>query len=135
MKKILYFMAVVGIMSMTISCSNAPKNTEKETKVLENSYNFDQIYTLSGTVQLIPPVSETEMKSYILALDKPINIVFKNAKIKNQDNVEEILLSFADEKLEMGNYVNTKITISGTLTATESIHDKRPVGIFDAILE
>lgn len=135
MKKILYFMAVVGIMSMTISCSNAPKSSEKETKVVENSYNFDQIYTLSGTVQLIPTVSETEMKSYILALDKPINIVFKNSESKNQDNVEEILLSFADEKLEMGNYVNTKITISGTLTATESMHDKRPVGIFDAILE
>lgn len=130
-------MAVVGFISMTTSCSNSPKNTEKQTVKDSTStlYNFDQTCTLSGTVQLIPNTSETEMKSYILALEKPINIVFKNSESKNQDNVEEILLSFADEKFDIDHYVNKKITISGTLKASESMHDKRPVGIFDAILK
>ncbi len=74
-------------------------------------------------------------KSYILILEKPINIVSEKSESKNQEDVEEILLSFTDEKINLDKYIDKKITISGTLTATESIHDKRPVGIFDAILK
>ncbi len=63
MKKLIYFIAVIGIMSITTSCSNEAPKTENETvkESVSDLYHFDQANTLSGTVQLIPNVSNTEI--------------------------------------------------------------------------
>lgn len=137
MKKIKLILTTIGIMTIAISCTTELKKTEVllETEITVNPYEFEKQATLSGTVQLIPNTSETEMKSYILVLEKPINIASKSSEYKNQEEVQEILISFLDEKINPDKYLDKKITISGTLTATQTIHDKRPVGIFDAILQ
>ncbi len=128
--------AFAAIMISFASCKNENKTALNEPKAeVQASFEFDKQYTLSGTVQLIPNQSETEMKSYILVMEKPINIVSKKPEIESQNEVQEILISFKDEKIDSAKYVDKKITITGTLTASESMHDKRPVGIFDAVLK
>jgi hypothetical protein len=136
MKKIALIVGIITFLSITQSCKNDSQKVMTEVKkdtVIQ--YEFEKSYTLSGTVQLIPNASETEMKSYILTLDKPINIASKSPDYQNQEAVQEILLSFEDEKMDLEKYLEKKITISGTLTASQSMHDKRPVGIFNAILK
>lgn len=137
MRKLKLFITLIGIMSIIISCSNEPKKVEIEVEkeIVVNQFEFEKQATLSGMVQLIPNASETEMKSYVLVLEKPINIASKSSEYKNQDEVQEILISFSDEKINPDKYLDKKITISGTLTATQTIHDKRPVGIFDAVIK
>lgn len=137
MRKLKLFITLIGIMSMIISCSNETKKVEIEVEkeIVVNQYEFEKQATLSGTVQLIPNTSETEMKSHVLVLEKPINITSKSSEYKNQDEVQEILLSFLDEKINPDKYLDKKITISGTLMATQTMHDKRPVGIFDAVIK
>jgi len=128
--------AFAAIMISFASCKNENKTALNEPKVeVQASFEFDKQFTLSGTVQLIPNQSETEMKSYILVMEKPINIVSKKPEIESQNEVQEILISFKDEKMDPAKYVDKQITIIGTLTASESMHDKRPVGIFDAVLK
>lgn len=136
MKKIIHFVWIISILVLVSACNNNPqKSTPEIKKDSAIQYEFEKSYTLSGTVQLIPNSSETEMKSYILVLEKPINITSKNPDYQNQESVEEILLCFEDEKIDVEKQLDKKITISGTLTASQSIHEKRPVGIFNAILK
>ncbi len=135
MKTKLFALLTVLILA-SFACKNKIKTTQIETKTeTSTSFEFNKQTTLSGTVQLIPNQSETEMKSYILVLDKPINIASKKPEVESQNEVQEILLGFSDEKIDSDKYVGKKITITGTLSASESMHDKRPVGIFDAVLK
>jgi len=140
MKKNTLSLLFVGAVIMMIGACNSgnkptnnDSNTDKvKTNVVSQEYEFGKQITITGTVYEIPNSGSTEMKSYVLALVSPIALISKNKDIESQSDVQEVQIGFDDETIDPANFVDKKITITGTINASETMHDKRPVVMFDA---
>ncbi len=142
MKKVIYSCCVaIALIAIGTSCNNSSKSiksdkdsTTVEVKTTAQDFEFGKEATIQGKLYEVPlsEPSETQMKTYVLALEKPINVLSKSADSETQNNVEEIQVDFSELVKDPAAFVDKKIMVKGKLRPSEGLHDKRPVVMDEA---
>jgi hypothetical protein len=122
---------IFAIIALTsLSCNNGNNTSKKENLP---QYDFEKEATITGTLQEIKYTNggDIQMNTYILVLDKPINIISNSKDYETQKNVLEIQLGFSEKASNPYVNLNKKITVKGTLYPAQTINDRRPATMID----
>jgi hypothetical protein len=142
-KTTVIFSFIIVLFAIITSCNTANKSSKSETnspkvnpKTVIKEFVFEKEATIYGTLQEVEfsEPSETQMKTYVLVLDKTINVISKSKKYESQNFVEEIQIDFSEQVTDPSVYLNKKITVKGTLLPSKTLHDKRPVVMNEGII-
>ena len=128
------------ILAITISCNSGKNNSNVDNNSVniekkENlkQYNFEKEATITGTLQELTYTNGagTSMKTYILSLDKTVNIISDSKDYETQNDVSEIQIGFSDNVKKPAAYLNKRITVKGTLYPSQTINDRRPATMIE----
>lgn len=97
-------------------------------------FEFEKSATVSGTLEKLgyENLAGTKMETYILVLDKSINVASKNPDILSQKNIKEIQVGFSDSEKSIAALLNKNITLKGDLYPEQTVNDRRPVVMINA---
>jgi hypothetical protein len=121
-----------GIIAITtLSCNNGKNSTKNENLP---QYDFEKAATITGTLQKLQYTNggDVQMETYILVLDKAVNIISNSKEYETQHDVSEIQLGFSEKASNPSVYLNKKITVKGNLYSSQTINDRRPATMVDA---
>lgn len=132
---------VLILLAFVLSACTATEESKKaqtdSTKV-GFEHKFEYQATLTGTLETLryTNVAGEWFNTHILKLDSAISVASTNPEIAPVDTVTEVQIGFDDReipKLEI--YLNKRVSLSGTLYNEQTVHDRRPVLMINAVVE
>lgn len=131
---------VLIIVSFLISaCNTATKEAEKiqnDSLKAGVEYKFENQATLTGTLETLKytNVDGEWFNTHILILDSAISVESNNSEIAPVDTVKEVQIGFNEQKIPKPEvYLDKRVTLTGTLYSEQTVHDRRPVVMVNAI--
>lgn len=132
---------VLIILAFVVSACNTV--TENSDMVQNDSikvtldYKFENEATLTGTLETLKYTNMAGewFNTHILKLDSAITIASSNLEIAPVDSVTEVQIGFDEREIPKLNiYLNKRITLSGKLYNEQTVHDRRPVLMINAVV-
>lgn len=118
-----------------IKLEEQARKAEEAARRIQN-LTFEQKVTLAGILGTTDYIDASGNKYtvYILTLSKPVNVKAPNKYYDNQTDVKEIQVGFSDAE-DPQSLIGETITISGEIYGEDTIHDRRPVVMINAVIQ
>jgi len=125
---------IIGITIFLCSCGTDSVSKKNHSSAMGTDFEFEKSATVSGTLEKLgyENLAGTKMETYILVLDKSINVASKNPDILSQKNIKEIQVGFSDSETSIAALLNKNVTLKGDLYPEQTVNDRRPVVMINA---